>query len=143
MSLGLKDSESEEVRLKVTEVEENSKEKGAEGTLPNEGNVDGTAVSNVERNEGNSGSLVNEDQQVRRCTRTGVLIKLENTRKKARKAGMAVKSGICRLDSLLREQCTDIVRLSASKGGVTMDMDDFKRFHEWGDRNGVEDQVFR
>ena len=43
---------------------------------------------------------------------------------------MAVKASISNLDNLLREQCADIVKLSASNGGLTMDMDDFKCFHE-------------
>lgn len=145
MSVEPKSGEKNELRSEVTEEEEISKEKRAGNSVSNEGNVDSAIV---EQNQGGS----NEDQQVRRCTRTGVLINLENARKKARKAGMAVKTSIRNLDNLLREQCTDIVKLSASNGGLTMDIDDFKRFHEEvmdlsllssnDDHYGVEDQRF-
>jgi hypothetical protein len=65
---------------------------------------------------------------------------------------MAVESRINRIDELLREQCSDIVKLTASKDGLQMDMDDFKRFNEklsdllllsLSDYNSnIEDQVY-
>ena len=144
MSIEPPTNESEETWSKVAEEEDISKEKNLENSVSNEGNtIDSAVVSNVEHDQEDSGSL-------RRCTRTGVLINLDNARKRARKAGMAVKSSISRLDNLLREQCTDIVKLTASNDGLSMDMNDFKRFHEEvmdllllsskDDQYGVEDQ---
>ncbi|CAB4028354.1 Hypothetical predicted protein, partial [Paramuricea clavata] len=43
--------------------------------------------------------------------------------------GEAVKARISRIDQLLLEQCSDIVKLTASKDGLNMDMDNLKRFH--------------
>jgi hypothetical protein len=43
---------------------------------------------------------------------------------------MALESRINRIDELLIEQCSDIVKLTASIDGLQMDMGDFKRFNE-------------
>ena len=40
-----------------------------------------------------------------------------------------MKARISRIDQLLLEQCTDIVKLTASKDGLNMDMDNLKRLH--------------
>ena len=75
------------------------------------------------------GSLESQGQQARPRTRKAVSASLENLRKKRNRAGEAVKARISRIDQLLLEQCTDIVKLTASKDGLNMDMDNLKRFH--------------
>ena len=40
-----------------------------------------------------------------------------------------MKARISRIDQLLLEQCTDIVKLTASKDGLNMDVDNLKRLH--------------
>ncbi len=75
-------------------------------------------------------SLESQGQQARPRTRKAVSVSLENLRKKRNRAGKAVTARIKRIDELLLEQCTDIVRLTASKDGLNMDMDNLKRFHE-------------
>ena len=147
--------ETDEVRSKVCEkdLEENiSKGKNSEQLFEDEGNIDKSIVINTEDDMGSTRSVDAEEQQARICTRKGVQVNLENARKKTKKAGMAVESRINRIDELLREQCSDIVKLTASKDGLQMDMDDFKRFNEklsdllllsLSDYNSnIEDQVY-
>ena len=147
--------ETDEVRSKVCEkdLEENiSKGKNSEQLFEDEGNIDKSIVINTEDDTGSTRSVDAEEQQARICTRKGVQVNLENARKRTKKAGMAVESRINRIDELLREQCCDIVKLTASKDGLQMDMDDFKRFNEelsdllllsLSDYNSnIEDQVY-
>ena len=99
----------DDIGSKTTEEKDTPKEKDAENSVPIEGNSDNLNqlnVDDVEDEQKSIGRVVSDDHQVRRCTRTGVLINLENARKKARKAGMAVKMSIRRLDDMLREQWT-------------------------------------
>ena len=134
--------ETDEVRSKVCEKD----------LFEDEGNIDKSIVINTEDDTGSTRSVDAEEQQARICTRKGVQVNLENARKKKKKAGMAVESRINRIDELLREQCSDIVKLTASKDGLQMDMDDFKRFNEelsdllllsLSDYNSnIEDQVY-
>jgi hypothetical protein len=75
------------------------------------------------------GSLESQGQQARPRTRKAVSVSLENLRKKRNCAGEAVKARISCIDKLLLEQCTDIVKSTASKDGLNIDMDNLKRFH--------------
>ncbi len=66
----------------------------ADISVPVEGNVDNTILDNIQDSQGGARGFESEEQQVRRCTRTGVLINLENARKKTKNAGMAVITSI-------------------------------------------------
>ena len=70
------------------------------------------------------GSLESQGQQARPRTRKAVSASLENLRKKRNRADKAVKARISRIDQLLLEQCTDIVKLTASKDGLNMDTEE-------------------
>ncbi|CAB3992278.1 Hypothetical predicted protein, partial [Paramuricea clavata] len=86
-------------------------------------------VADKQEDQWSVGSLESQGQQARPRTRKAVSASLENLRKKRNRAGEAVKARISRIDQLLLEQCTDIVKLTASKDGSNMDMDNLKRFH--------------
>ncbi|CAB3983333.1 RNA-directed DNA polymerase from transposon X-element, partial [Paramuricea clavata] len=86
-------------------------------------------VADKQEDQWSVGSLESQGQQARPRTRKAVSASLENLRKKRNRAGEAVKARISRIDQLLLEQCTDIVKLTASKDGLNMDMDNLKRFH--------------
>ena len=86
-------------------------------------------VADKQEDQRSVGSLESQGQQARPRTRKAVSASLENLRKKRNRAGEAVKARISRIDQLLLEQCTDIVKLTASKDGLNMDMDNLKRLH--------------
>ena len=86
-------------------------------------------VADKQEDQRSVSSLESQGQQARPRTRKAVSASLENLRKKRNRAGEAVKDRISRIDQLLLEQCTDIVKLTASKDGLNMDMDNLKRLH--------------
>ena len=86
-------------------------------------------VADKQEDQRSVSSLESQGQQARPGTRKAVSASLENLRKKRNRAGEAVKARISRIDQLLLEQCTDIVKLTASKDGLNMDMDNLKRLH--------------
>ena len=86
-------------------------------------------VADKQEDQRSVSSLESQGQQARPRTRKAVSASLENLRKKRNRAGEAVKARISRIDQLLLEQCTDIVKLTASKDGLNMDMDNLKRLH--------------
>ncbi len=87
-------------------------------------------VADKQEDQWSVSSLESQGQQARPRTRKAVSVSLENLRKKRNRAGKAVTARIKRIDQLLLEQCTDIMRLTASKDGLNMDMDNLKCFHE-------------
>ena len=91
-------------------------------------------VADKQEDQRSVSSLESQGQQARPRTRRAVSASLENLRKKRNRAGEAVKARISRIDQLLLEQCTDIVKLTASKDGLNMDMDNLKRL-----RNEISD----
>ena len=86
-------------------------------------------VADKQEDQRSVSSLESQGQQARPRTRKAVSASLENLRKKRNRAGEAVKARISHIDQLLLEQCTDIVKLTASKDGLNMDMDNLKRLH--------------
>jgi hypothetical protein len=87
-------------------------------------------VEDKQEDQWSASSLESQGQQARPRPRKAVSVSLENLRKKRNHAGKAVTARIKRIDQLILEQCTDIVKLTASKDGLNMDMDNLKRFHE-------------
>ena len=87
------------------------------------------SVADKQEDQRSVSSLESQGQQARPRTRRAVSASLENLRKKRNRAGEAVKARISHIDQLLLEQCTDIVKLTASKDGLNMDMDNLKRLH--------------
>ncbi len=87
-------------------------------------------VADKQEDQWSVSSLESQGQQARPRTRKAISVSLENLRRKQNRAGKAVTARIKRIDELLLEQCTDIVRLTASKDGLNMDMDNLKCFHE-------------
>ena len=67
-------------------------------------------VADKQEDQRSVSSLESQGQQARPRTRRAVSASLENFRKKRNRAGEAVKARISRIDQLLLEQCTDIVK---------------------------------